>query len=169
MQVAASVVVCVGLFFGTSQLSLLKQAPTDLYALATTQGELDPSGALASILSENASAASYQLKDDNRSDAPSVAITPVLSFKSTIGDWCREFTVTTYVKSGRTLACKQREKWHIVLSSTEQNSSEPGEYSTASTVTSAKFDARVDNLIVGEPLSADQEAILIEKGWSNEQ
>ncbi len=166
VQIAAAIILSVGLFFG---IAPIQQTAPDLYAQATTEGPIPSQSALADILNQRASAVSYPLQDHNADKSQAVAIMPVLSFKSSVGDWCREFTVTTYLESARTLACKQSNAWQIVLASKEINSSSSNGssevYATASTVTSEEFDARVDQLIASEPLSAAQEADLIEADW----
>lgn len=162
VQIAAAMILGLGAIMGSS---LLRQATPDVYVYATTVGPIDKHSGLNSILSDNTSSVSHQLGNGDIGPESAVAIMPVLSFKSTMGDWCREYTVTSYTKSARTLACMQGEQWQIVLTSIEQSSSQPNEYATASTVTSASFDARVDSLIVGEPLSANQEKKLINDNW----
>jgi len=162
IQIAAAMLLSVGLVAGTAQL----RSPTpNVYAMATTVGAVDPQSALNSVLSGSNSAVSYPLSNEDSGGESVAAIMPVLSFKSTMGDWCREYTVMSYAKSARSLACNQGGQWQIVLTSAEQSTLPSDEYTTASTVSSAEFDKRIDSLIVGEPLSADQEATMIESGW----
>jgi len=166
MQFAAAVLISFGVVMGTS---LLKQPLPDVYTQAVTVGLIDARSPLNSILNNSASAVPNQLSSGNANGESVVAITPVLSFKSAVGDWCREYTVKSYTAGARTLACARDNQWQIVLTSIEQSASAPNQYETASTVTSAAFDAHVDSLIVGEPLSADQESELIGSDWTKTQ
>jgi len=162
MQVAAAMILGVGVAIGAS---LLTQTTPDLYAQATTIGPINTQSTLTTILSDSNSAVSHPLSKNNSGNEPVVAVMPVLSFKSSMGDWCREYMVTSYTETARVLACMQDEQWQIVLTSADQVSSRSDDYATASDVTTAGFDTRVDHLIVGDPLSADQESKLIRNNW----
>jgi len=89
-------------------------------------------------------------------------IEPVLSFISTAGEYCREFTATF----SRGLACRNGRGWHVVSQIyTAKANSEDG-YSTASAQSFEAFDALVDNLITGETLSQLHEERLIKSKWA---
>ncbi len=90
-------------------------------------------------------------------------IKPILSFKSTNGEYCREFTAS----ESRGLACLQSGGW-VVLSQIYEapNGSETG-YATASAQSQAGFDLLIDRLMEGEVLSSEEETNLISAGWSD--
>ena len=162
LQIAAAAVLTLGVFIGSP---FLKQTRPDLFAEAIAIGPIGTPSALESILSNSASAVTHHLNNDQADGKALVEITPVLSFQSTDGGWCREYTVATDIKAARALACRAENQWQIVLSSLEQSVTKAGDYATASTVTSAAFDEFIDNKIVGVPLSADLEHQLIENNW----
>lgn len=105
-----------------------------------------------------------------RAIASGLSATPVLSFESRDGAYCRELAIAGAGGSAAALACRRDDGWQVealsFLSGPSQNDGRPGgEFRPAARASSA-IDAAVDERIVGDPLDAAAEAALIERGWS---
>ncbi len=88
-------------------------------------------------------------------------LTPLLSFKSSDGNYCREFTSPT----SRGLACGSRQGWTVISQSHAPQNGTSGGYATASAESSEAFDSLVDSLMKDDVLSTEQEKALIQKKW----
>ncbi|NOX95635.1 MAG: DUF3379 domain-containing protein, partial [Alphaproteobacteria bacterium] len=99
-------------------------------------------------------------------DGQTASMTPVLTFKSTSGEYCREFILVANEFNNRAVACRRNEGWAIqfVAISTSENALD-GSYSTALPGVSNAFDTMVDELIDDVPLNAPTESTLIQKQW----
>ena len=123
-------------------------------------GEIDKAGALHLVLETVASAETYVV------DAASgAAITPLLTFRTADGAYCREFTAVQGETTNRGVACRKENAWEIQFAArVPAAQTNPDAYSTASAGVSAQFDEIVDNMIAGEPLGPDEERTLL-KRW----
>jgi hypothetical protein len=94
----------------------------------------------------------------------SLTVIPVLSFAGVTGDYCREYTLTDNSSSHRAVACFQGDSWRVVLSARTDDVSRD-QYQSASVITPGSFEHKINQIIAGEPLSYEQELILIQRGW----
>lgn len=90
-------------------------------------------------------------------------ITPVLTFKSIDGDYCREFTITSGELANRAVACRHYDQWKlkfaVVVHSQSGNSSD---YATASTEIGSQFDSFVESLMADDALDAQAEQQILD-------
>ncbi len=102
------------------------------------------------------------------------AITPVLSFRSGDGRYCRQYRIEAPT-IGRVagLACRgeqasaEHETWRIVIhSQISPHAPTPGEFRPASGSGSPAVDAAINGLIEGDVLDPSEEAELIGKAWT---
>lgn len=94
------------------------------------------------------------------------SLTPVLTFRSEAGDYCREFMTEAGGRSNRGLACRQNDQWTVefAVAATPQPV-DGASYTTASSDLNAAFDSFVDELIADQPLAPEEEQAVIEAGW----
>jgi len=101
------------------------------------------------------------------------SITPVLSFRSNDGRYCRQYKIQSKAL-GQTagLACRSDETngrdgtWRVVVhSESSPHAAQPGEFRPASGSGSPAVDAAVNALIEGDVLEPSDEAELIAKDW----
>ena len=130
------------------------------YRDAINYGVMDPNHPVAQILSNTPSGSPQTLQEYG-----DLTVTPVLSFASTTGDFCREYTVTKSASSHRVLACHQDSTWRVVLSMETNGLAEQNEYQTAAAITPSGFENKVNSLLRDAPLSYQQEVLLIENNW----
>lgn len=83
-----------------------------------------------------------------------------LSFKDRDGRWCRTFAVDQ--TSG--LACREDKAWRVEVAVRQPAAAKTDFRQAASETPPAVLD-KVDELIAGESLDADQEAAAIKSGW----
>lgn len=83
-----------------------------------------------------------------------------LTFKARDGRYCRTFTVDE--TSG--LACRADKAWKVEVAA-EQPAGPNGEFRQAASTTAAPVLEKVDALIAGEALDADQERAAMKAGW----
>lgn len=92
--------------------------------------------------------------------------TPVPSFRSQAGDFCREFSLSSGDRANRAVACRGEDAWTVEFAvAAAPQATDSGAYSTASSGLNAAFDSFVDDLIANEPFAPEEEAALIEAGW----
>lgn len=139
---AASLVL--GAFIGTR----LPTAPAPLWDSSANQ--LVASGELAEVLSVQTA----------RDVAPGAEIRPGLSFRSASGEVCRTFTARAI--SG--LACREEAQWRIELLAAASQPV-PGDYRLAGAELPAVILEAVESRMAGDPLGAQEEAALRERGW----
>lgn len=135
-------------FFGAQSLNTSGQ-PVSFPAGMIATGPVNSSSALYAALSEVPSGQSQN------------GIRPVLSFQSTEGHLCREFTA----QKSRALACHNDQGWTVISQTYAPDNAQKGGYATASSHSTEAFDSLVDSLMKGEVLSVDMEKTLIEKKW----
>ncbi len=150
-----------------------KQRPAWHYALAASlvagiglmvappwQAPQQQDAGLASVLESSPSMA-----DGWASIADGRQVRPVLSFKGSDGNWCREYLISDTETASRGVACREAGQWQVqVLAATEI----PGGSSEFRPAGAGDSDAVASYLAAhaeGIALSADQEAELIEAGW----
>lgn len=129
-------------------------------ARATEYGVLESANPVAKILSNAPSGSAQQVPGNT-----DIEVVPVLSFASSTGDFCREYTLNSKASSHRAVACKQNNAWRVVLSTMTQDLQNPDHYQTASAITPSEFERKIDEIIHGDPLSFQQELLLIEQEW----
>lgn len=149
-----------GVTFWQSQYRTEVSVPNDPM-LATNYGILETSNPVAEILSNAPSGSSQVVASKTK-----LSVTPILSFASSTGAFCREYVLEESESSHRAVACYQDQGWRVVLSTRSDASLDAQEYQTASSLTSSNFEERIKQIISGDPLSYQQELLLIERGWS---
>lgn len=131
---------------------------------AVAYGVLPSENPVVSILNNAPSGSAQQLLLQSDSI---VTVTPILSFASTMGDFCREYTLNQSESSHRAVACRQDQGWRVVLSTRANEYQGSEEYQTASSISPSVFEERINSLINGDPLSYQQELLLIEREWDS--
>ncbi|QFU75461.1 hypothetical protein EY643_07210 [Halioglobus maricola] len=116
---------------------------------------------LAEVLETSPSMASGWETLDNGSQ-----VRPVLSFKDNEGNWCREFLITEADEASRGVSCREAGEWQTqVLAATEI----PGDATQFRPAGATDADS-VANFLADQtdsiPLSAAEEAALIENHWN---
>lgn len=90
------------------------------------------------------------------------SITPILSFRSESGSYCREFQQEDSARSSSAVACRAMNGWEtqfVVFHATK--TSKNAEFSTASSMEQQKFSELVTSLMVGDALSKEEEASML--------
>jgi hypothetical protein len=89
----------------------------------------------------------------------------MLSFSSKDAGWCRQFEVRGADKrTSHGLACRSRAgNWRVIASTAP--SAAGGGYVPAGAGPRKMIDDIVTSMIIGEPLSSEGEAAVINKGW----
>lgn len=134
-------------FFSAQILNITDNTP--IHTIAA--GPVSPNSALYNVLS---SLPSGQSQDD---------VTILLSFKSTNGNYCREFTTS----QSRGLACENQKDWVVISQSYTPTNNTNNDYATASAESSIAFDTLIDSLMNGDILEIEQEKKLIQSGWND--
>lgn len=124
-------------------------------------GLVDPDSPLHATLEEVPSAVSTTI--DQLGDQ---VLTPVLTFISDKGQYCREIILHTSAASSRSVACRQNnQQWNVELSSLQKNQVLENNYSTASSISPNAFEQYVNQMIEDEPFSPEYELELIKNSW----
>jgi hypothetical protein len=98
-------------------------------------------------------------------EAALASVRPMLSFNSKDAGWCRQFEVrSAEKKTSHGLACRGRSADWRVIALTAPSSAASG-YVPAGADRRKAIDDLVTSMIVGEPLSPEDEAASIAKGW----
>lgn len=93
-------------------------------------------------------------------------LTPVLSFRSQTGDFCREFLVISKHRGNRAVACRQGDQWAVEFAvAVAPRDAGGSSYATASSELDGAFETAVGDMIADAPLAPEEEAALIESGW----
>lgn len=152
-SIAASLVI--GIVAGRAWL----QAPAPDSAanfVATTDGSIVASGALATALREQQSGAS----------ATSIWIGS--SFRAKSGEYCRTFA-TRQESSVAGFACRDAHNWRVQALAENALAQAGGNYRMASTDLPAPIVQAIDAVMEGEALDADEEAAAKRGGWGARQ
>lgn len=157
MSMAASIIFVVAAGLGVQQA--LKPSGTESL-LASNM--IDQSNPLHHALERVASSQEYLVDLSG-----AITITPVLTFVSIGGDYCREFSLRTRDMTSRSVACRSQSGWKIqrTVKTSVQGSSLEGTYSTASSEIDEDFNAFVDDLMATSPLDAQEEAAIVSHHW----
>lgn len=126
--------------------------------LLTQYGEIPDQHPASALLSNAPSGLSNQVSDG-------ISLTPVLSFESISGSYCREFITQSQTDSYRSVACLNNGDWRVIIVSNTRFNSDANNYQTASSLTPSVFEEKVNSLLASEPLDAKQELSLIERDW----
>jgi hypothetical protein len=143
--VAASVTLAFGVMMNTTSLQV---------------ADNNPAMQLAQVMEQQPSRGQGW---DNLADGS--RIRPVLSFRSSDGDWCREYLMLNESNSNRGIACRANGNWNTVVVSEVTFSSGNGDYRPAGSADSDIIAAFIDNNAAGIALSSSEERALIENAW----
>jgi hypothetical protein len=97
-----------------------------------------------------------------------VSVLPVLTFTSGSGNYCREYVISSGRAAMRGLACRDSGVWKntvLVAQQAPAPASSADRYVAAEGPAPSLFEDAVNSLNAGEPLSAEAERRLIERGW----
>jgi len=93
-------------------------------------------------------------------------ITPVLTFLNHQDRFCREFKLQSTQSGTRSVACYQDNQWSIELSIPDSIAENQNKYIPASSITPSAFENVVNSMILGDPISSDEEIRLIGNKWN---
>lgn len=144
--IAASL--CVGVGIG-SQVSGLSSAPADPALILTSSGTMAPSPALSDALSTRGSGSDTVLAGGTR-------VRPTLTFRDREARLCRQFEVSTDKAATEALACREDDRWNVMV--TAQTEARSAGFETASGPGDSPVARTVDQMIAAEALDATQEA-----------
>lgn len=93
-------------------------------------------------------------------------VSAILTFATRDGGYCRELATDTT----RALACRdpEAERWTVLAAASQPSPSDETAYYPASASGSESIDSLVDRLIIGIPMTQDEEEPLIADGWRRE-
>lgn len=91
-------------------------------------------------------------------------VRPLLSFSGLDGDWCREYLLAQDGREWRGVACRASGQWVTAVLATEEHAGAGG-YRPAGAMTADAVAAFIDDRAADIPLSREQEAALIARGW----
>lgn len=149
-SIAASLLI--GLFAGRAVLQT-PDSPTSSTLVATTNGEIVATGALAAALSEQAGGAQGNSSVDIG-----------LSFRAKSGEYCRTFSARdTGALAG--VACRDADQWRVHALTQGEAEAAGGDYRMAGTHLPPLIRQAVEGAIDGEALDAEQEAAARSRGW----
>lgn len=159
LALAASVTLAIGVMLG---LLIAPQNDTPLAGLLAGTGDVARGSELHNTLETGPSGTARAIGAD-------LIATPVLSFASREGGYCREIEIAGADVSAAALACRSDGGWQVealgIVASPTRNGGQPGgEFRPAGRASSA-IDAAIDDRILGDALDAAAEAALIESAW----
>ena len=154
---AASIALALGIALGI--LVAPGRGVPDVIELAAQGGAVAPGTALFEVLEGVPSAETREL-------AAGVAATPVLTFGTADGAYCREVDVASSEGTTQMLACRRDGAWRLAHTSYVVSVSTDGVFRPASGPSPA-IDAAIDELIDGAPLDAAAERELIGNAWDD--
>lgn len=159
--IAASVALVVGIGLGAQFPANDGNSRLDVFANANIVDESNP---LFAVLEATPSAETALLGSSDQ-----VAVTPVLSFRDKTGSFCRDYEVRAQTGTSRNVACKREQAWVVQLAMAAVSATASNEtgYSPASATMSGVYDEALLDMIVGDALSAEEEAALIGMHWQN--
>ena len=170
IALAASLLLMIGLLVGRHSLSFVAPPLNSNIVVAEA---IAPDSLLFQALENTPS--SIPVSDDK-----GASITPLLTFQTAQGSWCREIIIADggepqRAAPMRALACKDGSgkngsDWQLEIAMVDAmaNGAIPsslGDYRPATSAGPTEFDAYINDKISGDPLSADEEQALIENGW----
>lgn len=114
---------------------------------------------LFDILERGESARKFNLKGG-------VEVTPILTFATKSGAFCREFETLSPDAATRAVACREDDRWRLTVTVSARPEAAAGDgYVTAEGETGVWLDRYLGTMIDGAPLGADEERALIGCGW----
>lgn len=150
LQQHAAIAACTLLVLGYGFIQLLP---------STQNSPLDNWSAIAAVLDTAASGTEQTLAQGQR-------IKPRLTFVNQAGNYCRQFFIVDAQGSAETIACRIDGEWQTDVSVATQAAPDSLDYQTA-TNQAAVLDERLDEIMQGDALDAQQEASAIQRGWKN--
>jgi len=154
LAAAASLALAIGIGIGF-------QLPAGDSTPALTAGVLAEDNAVSDLLESGSGAETRLIRNQ-----PRLSVTPVLTFRTAEGSYCREFTALSEDQGLRGLACREDARWtiHMLVPDPSVN---PGDsnFRTASVAIVESFEDYVDALIAEPPLDANTENSLITNRW----
>jgi hypothetical protein len=151
--IAAGIALAIGVVVGTAVAP--GPAPSGVELLASG-GVVPRTAALHEVLELVPSAQA-------RGIGAGAVMTPVLSFRTAAGDWCRQFEVRTGNALSEGVACRESGGWRVAAFASGPAASTGGFRLAAGGA--SLIDDAVDAAIDGEPLGAQAEADLLAAGW----
>ncbi len=128
----------------------------DQYGLARI---ISADAPLFAVLENTPSATSQALTED-------YSVTPILSFQTRDGVYCREFRTASAAGGMHSVACRGTDQWNLQVTSFVGNGATNGEYYvTAGAADSYAINQFVDQHMRGDALGAAQEQAVIQQGW----
>jgi hypothetical protein len=155
VSLAAGIALAVGVSLGYFVTS---RGPAPDAALIANAGEIATGTALYDALETTASATTREI-------ARGITVTPVLTFRSVDGDYCREIAIASGRGGGEALACRRDGGWRFEAVAFAAATSTNGGFRPASR--STVIDAAIDERIAGDPLDSSVEKAVIEQRWAN--
>lgn len=150
LQQHAAIAACTLLVLGYGFIQLLP---------SSQDSPLDNWSAIAAALDTTASGSEQTLAQGQR-------IKPRLTFVNQAGNFCRQFFIADAQRSAETIACRIDGEWRTDVSVATKTAPESLDYQTA-TNQAAVLDERLDEIMQGDALDAQQEASAIQRGWEN--
>ena len=164
-SLAASVTLMIGAITGSLLLTDNRPVGPALASGIKPGAEFRPGSELHGALEHTLSANSVRLAENGHT----VTFEPVLSFKSTNGNYCREFDLHYEFKSLTGLACRaDAASWRLEAAVAGPETGQGNGYQLASGQDSEALNAAVDNLMADAPLSKEEERRLIARQWQPE-
>jgi len=157
---AASLALVIG--FGAGLMTGAPESDRLRLALAEqASGTIAPAHPLYAALQEAPSGRDYVVEADGSAD---MRVTPVLSFRTGEGRYCRELAIEAGARASRGVLCREAgEVWRIRALASIPPSGEG--YVPASGEAPPVIEQTIDRLIGGAPLDAEAEARAIENAW----
>ncbi|HEY7672461.1 MAG TPA: hypothetical protein VIC71_09605 [Gammaproteobacteria bacterium] len=155
VSLAAGIALAVGVslgYLGTSR------APAPDVVLIANAGAIASGTPLYEALETTASATTREIERG-------VSVTPVFTFRSVDGDYCRQVDIASARGGGEALACRRDGGWRFEAVSFTAATTTNGGFRPANR--SSVIDAAIDERIEGYPLDAAAEEVLIEQRWAN--
>lgn len=149
LPLAASVALLGGLGLGTGLF-----APT---AAVQVAGVIDHANPLYAALEEGPSAVAAKIDG--------AQVTPLLTFRSVGGAYCREFLSQDKTSGLRAVACRENSVWRVKIAVADAPIGPAGVYATAGGADGA-LDEYVDGVIDGDPLDPKAESQLLKNDWT---
>ncbi len=148
---AASIALLVGIGLGYGLVPNLSRGDALQFA-----GLIDASDPLFTVIDSGVSGDSVTIGRTQ--------VTPILSFRSVEGAYCREFSGKNEVVGIHAVACREEAVWRVKIAVADSPILSSGSFSPAAGANSALEDY-IDSLIDGDVLAPDVESRLLERGW----
>ncbi len=164
MAMAASIALFIGFGAGQTLMAPSSETATSAENIMVQQnsGIIGPDNILFSALENHPSATPFTILAGN-----DTTVIPAMTFRTADNGYCREYSVISQKSSTQNVACRVENTWLLKLSvgTAGQSPSENGLYQTASHLYNPAINSIIQNLIVGDALSADDEAQVMKQNW----